>query len=111
MKCFALQGPDKRDGCCQSIIIRRAVENLAAMRRRPWKIPEAVEKGFEIPIMITNSFAAPDIGKFKRLRMDVVVNAVWLAYYWAKKEGTGPAVTALEKLIQCLLAALGHSAR
>ena len=39
-----------------------------------------VEKGFEIPIMINGSFMEPEIGKFKRLGMDVVVNAVWLAY-------------------------------
>ena len=41
--------------------------------------PGLVEKGFEIPIMITSFFVDPDIGKFKRLVMDVAVNAVWLA--------------------------------
>ena len=41
----------------------------------------------------------PDLGKFKRLGMDVVVNAVWLAYFWAKQEGDPEAVTALETLI------------
>eukprot|EP00959_Pyramimonas_sp_CCMP1952_P047599 993687-Pyramimonas_sp.AAC.1 len=37
--------------------------------------------------MITNvnQTDVPEIGKFKRLSSDVVVNAVWLAYYWAKK--------------------------
>ncbi len=41
----------------------------------------------------------PDIGKLKRLGMDIVVNAVWLAYYWAQEEGSKDAVTALEALI------------
>ena len=31
--------------------------------------------------------------------MDVVVNAVWLAYFWAKQEGSSDAATALEELI------------
>ena len=69
---------------------RRAVE---------WQIPERVEKGFEIPILIGSSFSEPDIGKFKRLGMDVVVNAVWLAFFWAKQEGSSDAATALEQLI------------
>ena len=78
---------------------RRAVETLSAMARRPWQIPDRVEKGFEIPIMVTSPFKELEIGKFKRLGLDVVVNAVWLAYYWAKQEGSRQAVTALEKLI------------
>ena len=49
--------------------------------------------------MITSDFAVPAIGRFKRLGMDVVVNAVWLVYYRAKTEGTHQAVAVLEKLI------------
>ena len=49
--------------------------------------------------MITSSFEAPETGQFKRLGMDVVVNAVWLPYSWAKREGSSQAVTALEGLI------------
>ena len=49
--------------------------------------------------MITSSFVEPDIGQFKRLGLDVVVNAVWLAYFWAKQEGSREAATALEGLI------------
>ena len=64
----------------QSKAERRAVEILAETARRPWQIPKMAEKGFEIPIMITKSFDWPDIGKFKRWGMDVVVNAVWLAF-------------------------------
>ena len=78
---------------------RRAVETLSAQAQRPWHIPPMVEKGFEIPIMIAKLFPEPELGKFKRLGMDVVVNAVWLAYYWAKKEGSTEAATALEELI------------
>ena len=58
---------------------RRAVETLSAMARRPWQIPDRVEKGFEIPIMVTSPFKELEIGKFKRLGLDVAVNAVWLA--------------------------------
>ena len=78
---------------------RRAVEIFSERARRPWDIPNRAEKGFEIPIMITDGFVKPDLGKFKRLGMDVVVNAVWLAYFWAKQEGSQEAVTALEALI------------
>ena len=75
------------------------MEILTETDRRPWQIPKRVEKGFEIPMMITSTFVEPDIGKFKRLGMDVVVNAVWLAYFWAKQEGSSDAATALEELI------------
>ena len=78
---------------------RRAVETLSETARRPGQMPDTVEKGFEIPITIASPFVELEIGKFKRLGMDVVVNAVWSAYYWAKQEGSRQAVTALEKLI------------
>ena len=83
----------------QSKAGRRAAETLSQMAKKPWQIPGRVEKGFEIPIMIASSFSEPEIGKFKRLGMDVVVNAVWLAYFWAKQEGASDAATALEELI------------
>ena len=44
---------------------RRAVEILNEKARRPWQIPERVEKGYEIPIMVTAGFVKPDLGKFK----------------------------------------------
>jgi hypothetical protein len=66
---------------------------------RPWKIPAAVEMGFEIPICVTDTSAVPELGKFKRLGMDVVVNAVWLAFFWAQKEKNNEAVSALRHLI------------
>ena len=66
---------------------------------RPWNIPTLVEKGYEIPICIMDTFAIPELGNFKRLGMDVVVNAVWLALYWAIEEGNVEAVSALKHLI------------
>ena len=44
---------------------RRVVETLTAAK--PWNILEMVEKGFEIPIVVLNSFSEPDRGKFNRL--------------------------------------------
>ena len=41
----------------------------------------------------------PEFGRFPRLGLDVVVNAVWLAYYWAKAEANADAESALERLI------------
>ena len=38
----------------------------------------------------------PEFGQLPRLGMDVVVNAVWLAYYRAKTEGVAKAASALE---------------
>ena len=64
-----------------------------------WQIPSVVEKGYEIPICITNTFAVPELGHFKRLGMDIVVNAAWLAYYWAKTEGNDAAASALKNLM------------
>ena len=93
------EAADDAEAQPQSKAERRAVDTLSQTAKRPWQIPERVEKGFEIPIMITSSFPEPDIGKFKRLGMDVVVNAVWLAYFWAKQEGSSDAATALEELI------------
>ena len=66
---------------------------------RPWKIPDGVEKGFEIPICITDTTVVPELGNFKRLGMDVVVNAVWLALFWATSERNVEAASALKNLI------------
>ena len=66
---------------------------------RNWNIPEKVERGYEIPICLTNTDTVPDLGQFKRLGMDVIVNAFWLAWYWAKMEGNSKALSALSKLM------------
>ena len=36
-------------------------------------------RGYEIPIAITSTTAEPEKGKFRRLGLDVAVNATWLA--------------------------------
>ena len=71
-------------------------DDILASEKLPWRIPDLVERGFEIPICLTSTSATPEFGQFKRLGMDVVVNAVWLAYYWAKTEADNVAVSALE---------------
>ena len=72
---------------------------MARQGARSWNIPAAVERGFEIPICITDTHAVPELGKFKRLGMDVVVCAAWLALLWAISEGSLEAVSALKHLI------------
>ena len=71
----SMDGADDADTLPQRNAERRAVETLSEKARR-WQIPTMVEKGFEIPIMTSKLFPEPHIGKFKRLGMDVVVNAV-----------------------------------
>ena len=78
---------------------RSVFELILAGGPLPWRVPESVERGFEIPIYLTNAESVPECGKFPRLGMDVVVNAVWLAYSWAKAEDNANAASALEKLI------------
>ena len=79
---------------------RRSVFEVILDRGKlPWRIPTCVERGFEIPFCVTNAYAVPELGKFTRLGMDVVVNAVWLAYYWAKKEKNREVGAALQSLI------------
>ena len=75
------------------------VEVIRSQNKKPWKIPEKVERGFEIPICLTDTTVPPQLGQFKRLHMDVVVNAVWLALFWAKTEDNREAASALKKLI------------
>ena len=55
-------------------------------------------KGYDIPIAITSN-AEPEKGKFKRMGLDVAVNATWLAMKWALDEGDEQAEQALEKLM------------
>ena len=74
-------------------------EIVSTMTERPWKIPKAVEKGFEVPILVTEGGTPPAVGEFTRLGLDAVVHAVWLAFYWAKKEDNLEALSALRTLI------------
>ena len=75
------------------------LEVAERQEKRPWNIPEKVERGFEIPICITDLNTIPTPGEFKRLGMDVVVNAVWLALSWAVKEANATVVSQLKALI------------
>ena len=75
------------------------LEVAERQEKRPWNIPEKVERGFEIPICITDLNTIPTPGEFKRLGMDVVVNAVWLALSWAIKEANTTVVSQLKALI------------
>ena len=75
------------------------LHTMARRRAHPWKIPSIVERGFEIPICITDTSAVPELGNFIRLGMDPIVNAVWLAFYWATTEGSVDAVSDLTRLI------------
>ena len=75
------------------------LEVAERQEKRPWNIPEKVERGFEIPICITDLNTIPTPGEFKRLGMDVVVNAVWLALSWAIKEANATVVSQLKALI------------
>ena len=56
-------------------------------------------RGYEIPIAITSTTAEPEKGKFRRLGLDVAVNATWLAMKWALDDGDGEAERALEEFM------------
>ena len=63
------------------------VENPAKVllqeEKKKWKIPKLVPRGYEIPIAVVTTNTEPAKGKFRRLGLDVVVNATWLAMKWA----------------------------
>ncbi len=54
----------------------RLLHAMARRRAHPWKIQNLVERGYEIPICITDTAVVPELGKFKRLGKDCVANAV-----------------------------------
>jgi hypothetical protein len=60
-------------------------ETLKRLPNVSSNVPAVVERGFEIP-GITGADAIPELGGFKRLATDVVVNAVWMAVAWAREE-------------------------
>ena len=74
-------------------------EAVRAPHRYPWKIPAGVEKGLEIPIAVTSKATMPQPGEFKRLALDIVVNAVWLGVYFARLEGNDEALSSIKALI------------
>ncbi len=46
------------------------LHNVARQGARPWSIQKSVERGFEIPICITDTSAVPELGSFIRFGMD-----------------------------------------
>ena len=77
--------------------VAKQKKNLTA--KKQWRIPDRVPRGYEIPIAINSRDAEPEKGKFRRLGLDVAVNATWLAMKWALGEGNKEAEDALQKLI------------
>ena len=79
------------------------VENPAKVllqeEKKKWKIPKLVPRGYEIPIAVVTTNTEPAKGKFRRLGLDVVVNATWLAMKWALESGDRAAEEALSNLI------------
>ena len=74
-------------------------ETLLAAPKKAWKIPSKVPRGLEIPVAITSTATEPEKGKWRRLGLDVAVNATWLAMKWAIEEKNDEAVSALENLV------------
>ena len=63
--------------------------------KKAWNIPARVPRGYEIPIAIC-SMVEPEKGKFRRLGLDVAVNATWSAMTWALEDNNENAEQALE---------------
>ena len=76
---------------------RQAEQILRA--KKQWWIPARAPRGNEIPIAINSKEAEPDKGKFRRLGLDVAVNAAWLAMKSALAEGNKKAEGVLEILV------------
>ena len=87
-------GEDEGEGGGQ-----RAAKVLLRSSKKAWKIPLRVPRGYEIQIAIVTTAGEPPKGKFRRLGLDVVVNATWLAMKWALESGDRAAEAALSNLI------------
>ena len=75
---------------------------LLQSSKKAWKIPSRVPRGYEIQIAIVTTgtvVTEPTKGNFRRLGLDVVVNATWLAMKWALESGDTVAEAALANLI------------
>ena len=64
-----------------------------------WKVPGKVDRGLELPILVAHHFDNIAIDRFERIALDVFVNATWMAYFWARTEGSDEAALAIENLI------------
>ena len=72
---------------------------LLRSNKKAWKIPARVPRGYEIQIAVVSTTTEVEKGKFRRLGLDVVVNATWLAMYWAIVSEDEVAEAALSALI------------
>lgn len=80
--------------------VQRAAKDLLQSSKKAWKIPSRVPRGYEIQIAVVTTATEPPKGNFRRLGLDVVVNATWLAMKWALDSGDKAAEEALSTLIQ-----------
>ena len=78
---------------------QRAALLLRSNNKKAWKIPARVPRGYEIQIAVVSTTTEVEKGKFRRLGLDVVVNATWLAMYWAIVSEDEVAEAALSALI------------
>ena len=72
---------------------------LLQSSQKAWKIPTRVPRGYEIQIAIITTGTEAEKGHFRRLGLDVVVNATWLAMKWALDSKDSDAEVALTALI------------
>ena len=79
--------------------VQHTAKVLLQSSKKAWKIPSRVPRGYEIQIAVVTTGTEPPKGKFRRLGLDVVVNATWLAMKWALESGDKAAEEALSTLI------------
>ena len=79
--------------------VQHVAKVLLQSSNKAWKIPKRVPRGYEIPIAVITTATEPPKGQFRRLGLDVVVNATWLAMKWALESGDKAAEDALSNLI------------
>ena len=79
--------------------VQHTAKVLLQSSKKAWKIPSRVPRGYEIQIAVVTTATEPPKGKFRRLGLDVVVNATWLAMKWALESGDKAAEEALSTLI------------
>ena len=77
----------------------RRAAMLLQSPQKAWKIPTRVPRGYEIQIAIITTGTEAEKGHFRRLGLDVVVNATWLAMKWALDSKDSDAEVALTALI------------
>ena len=79
--------------------VHHTVRALLQSSQKKWKIPERVPRGYEMQIAVVTTANEPTRGNFRRMSLDVVVNATWLAMKWAIESKDAVAEEALSNLI------------